>query len=119
MILISPEFGEYSDDEKKIMENANKNNEGTHNKLSASKAKSFIVFKKTQPIASIAIEKLNIPTLIIYSKADPFIPKDYLNNLANRKSNIEIATIDTDQHNPLINKDSKSKTMCLIKKHAN
>ena len=27
-------------------------------------------------------------------------PKDYLNNLADRKSNIEITTIDTDQHNP-------------------
>ncbi len=82
------------------MENTSKHNEGAHSKLSISKPKSFIVFKKTQPIASMAIEKINVPTLIIYSKADPFIPKDYLNNLADRKSNIEITTIDTDQHNP-------------------
>lgn len=117
MILISPEFGKYSEKEEKQMESASKNNKGTHNKLSVSKAISFIIFKKTQPIASMAIEKINVPTLIIYSKADPFIPKDYLNNLADRKSNIEIATIDTDQHNPLTDKDSQAKTMHLIKKH--
>ena len=100
MILISPEFGKYSDEEKRQMENTSKHNEGAHSKLSISKAKSFIVFKKTQPIASMAIEKINVPTLIIYPKADPFIPKDYLNDLADRKSNIEITTTDTNQHNP-------------------
>ena len=82
------------------MENTSKHNEGAHSKLSISKPKSFIVFKKTQPIASMAIEKINVPTLIIYPKADPFIPKDYLNDLADRKSNIEITTTDTNQHNP-------------------
>ena len=32
MILISPEFGKYSDEEKKQMENTSKHNEGAHSK---------------------------------------------------------------------------------------
>ena len=117
MVLISPEFGEYSDEEKIIMENVNKNNSGVRTKLDVSKVKSFILFKKTQPIASVIIERINVPTLIIYSKDDPFIPKDYLNDLADRKDNIELSIIDTNEHNPLLNEDSKSSVMRLIKKH--
>ena len=74
------------------------------------------MFKKTQPIASAIIERINVPTLIIYSKDDPFIPKDYLNDLADRKDNIELSIIDTNEHNPLLNEDSKSSVMRLIKK---
>ena len=68
-------------------------------------------------MAKIAIEKIQIPTLIIYSKDDSFIPKDYLKDLADRKENIKIATINTKFHNPLVNGRNKSKTMHLIQKH--
>ena len=123
LVLISPEFGEYSDKELAQIRNEeiNLNNprefgeEGLKN--NGQKVRSLIIFKKTKPMAKIAIEKIQIPTLIIYSKDDSFIPKDYLKDLADRKENIKIATINTKFHNPLVNGRNKSKTIHLIQKH--
>lgn len=125
LILISPEFGEYSEKEMKKIENEelNLNNPREYGELevknNANKIKSLIVFQKTKPLATAAIEKIQVPTLIIYSKDDLFIPKEYLNGLSDRKDNIKIATLNTKFHNPLVNGRNKSKTMRLIQKHIN
>ena len=49
------------------------------------------------------------------SKDDTFIPKEYLEDLAKRKDNIEIETINSKLHNPLTSLDHKNKTIKLIK----
>lgn len=123
LILISPEFGEYSEKEMEKIENENINLNNPREfgelevKNNANKIKSLIVFQKTKLLAATAIEKIKVPTLIIYSKDDLFIPQDYLNDLANRKDNIKLATLNTKFHNPLVNGRNKSKTMRLIQKH--
>ena len=123
LILISPEFGEYSEKEMEKIENENINLNNPREfgelevKNNANKIKSLIVFQKTKLLAATAIEKIKVPTLIIYSKDDLFIPQDYLNDLANRKDNLKLATLNTKFHNPLVNGRNKSKTMRLIQKH--
>lgn len=123
MVLISPEFGEYSKKEKRIIEEAK-----THpsiqrpfgeksKKISGETAKSIILFNRTKPWATLALERVNVPILIIYSKDDIFIPKEYLHRLANRKDNVEIEIINSKLHNPLTSIDHGSKTMSLIKNH--
>ena len=74
-------------------------------------------FKYTQPLAAMAIEKINVPTLIIFSKGDIFIPQEYLRELSERKENIELVSLDTNLHNPLLDEEYSQKTMKLIKKH--
>ena len=121
MVLISPEFGEYSKKEQRQIKDANAmprvqrpfGEQST--KIAGDKAKSLVIFNRTKPYATLAIERISIPTLIIYSKDDIFIPKDYLNSLASRKDNVEIEEIDSKLHNPLTSKDHGQKTLSLIK----
>ena len=121
LVLISPEFGEYSTKEKRKMEEANIHHTfqrqygEKETKISSDKIRSIIVFNRTKPWATLAIEKVDIPVLIIYSKDDTFIPKEYLEDLAKRKDNIEIETINSKLHNPLTSLDHKNKTIKLIK----
>lgn len=121
LVLISPEFGEYSTKEKRKIEEANihptfqRQYGEKETKISSEKIRSIIVFNRTKPWATLAIEKVDIPVLIIYSKDDTFIPKEYLENLAKRKDNIEIETINSKLHNPLTSLDHKNKTIKLIK----
>ena len=124
LILISPEFGEYSSKEKAKLEDKNifptiQSEYGEKSKINLEKFRSLIVFKRTKPLATLAIERINIPTLIIYSKDDDFIPKEYLNSLSKRKDNIEIKRISAKLHNPLSSKDHKQKTIKLIKNFLN
>lgn len=122
MVLISPEFGEYSKQEQsKMQETKTKptiqspfGEQST--KIDGDKVRSLIVFNKTKPYATLAIERVNIPTLIIYSKDDIFIPQNYLNHLADRKDNIDIEVINSKLHNPLTSVDHSEHTMTLIKK---
>ena len=123
LTLIAPEFGNYTADEQKQID-YEKGDEKIARpygeekaKLSKEKIKKLILSNKTQSLAKIAIEKINVPTLIIYSKDDAFIAKEYLDDLAQRKNNIQIATVQTKMHNPLKNKNEKEKVMRLIKKH--
>lgn len=76
----------------------------------------MILFNKTKPYATLAIERVNIPTQIIYSKDDIFIPQNYLNRLTDRKDNIDIEVINSKLHNPLTSVDHSEHTMTLIKK---
>ena len=121
LVLISPEFGEYSTKEKRKIEEANihptfqRQYGEKETKISSEKIRSIIVFNRTKPWATLAIEKVDIPVLIIYSKDDTFIPKEYLENLAKRKDNVEIETINSKLHNPLTSLDHKNKTIKLIK----
>lgn len=121
LVLISPEFGEYSTKEKRKMEEANihptfqRQYGEKETKISSDKIRTIIVFNRTKPWATLAIEKVEIPVLIIYSKDDTFIPKEYLENLAKRKDNVEIETINSKLHNPLTSLDHKNKTIKLIK----
>lgn len=121
LVLISPEFGEYSTKEKRKMEEANihptfqRQYGEKETKISSDKIRLIIVFNRTKPWATLAIEKVDIPVLIIYSKDDTFIPKEYLENLAKRKDNVEIETINSKLHNPLTSLDHKNKTIKLIK----
>lgn len=121
LVLISPEFGEYSTKEKRKIEEANihptfqRQYGEKETKISSEKIRSIIVFNRTKPWATLAIEKVDIPVLIIYSKDDTFIPKEYLEDLAKRKDNIEIETINSKLHNPLTSLDHKNKTIKLIK----
>ena len=123
MILISPEFGEYSSEEKKQIkyEKIHPNIQTAYGEnqpqINSNMLKSLILFKKSKQLATTTIEKINIPILIIYSKDDTFIPKDYLNDLEARKENIKIATIDTKLHNPLISQTHNQTTMRLIKNY--
>lgn len=122
LVLISPEFGKYSTKEKRKIEEANihptfqRQYGEKETRLSSDKVRSIIVFNRTKPWATLAIEKVDIPVLIIYSKDDTFIPKEYLENLAKRKDNVEIETINSKLHNPLTSLDHKNKTIKLIKK---
>lgn len=123
LILISPEFGEYSRKEKNQIQEERLHptiqrpfGEQTQ-KINSETAKSLILFNRTKPWATLAIERINVPTLIIYSKDDTFIPKEYLQNLASRKDNIEIEIINSKLHNPLTGIDHRQKTMSLIKSH--
>ena len=86
-------------------------------KISKETARSIILFNRTKPWSTLAIERINVPILIIYSKDDIFIPKEYWHNLANRKNNIEIEEINSKLHNPLSSIDHKQKTINLIKSH--
>ena len=121
MVLISPEFGEYSDKELKQIEKDEINIKSSrpYGELEAKNnlntLKSLIIFNKTKPLATTAIEKIDGPTLIIYSQDDNFIPKAYLQNLAERKDNIDVATIPTKYHNPLLRGKEESNPMKLIK----
>ena len=121
LVLISPEFGEYSTKEKRKMEEANihptfqRQYGEKETKISSDKIRSIIVFNRTKPWATLAIERVDIPVLIIYSKDDTFIPKEYLENLAKRKDNVGIETINSKLHNPLTSQDHKNKTIKLIK----
>ncbi len=121
LVLISPEFGEYSPEELKQIEkdeiNLNRPRAYGEQEIKNNKnnLKSLLLFKKTKLLASIAIEKVNVPTLIIYPKDDNFIPKTYLNDLVNRKDNIKLQTVPTKYHNPLVKGNCKTKTMRLIK----
>ena len=123
LILISPEFGEYSKKEKnqiqeeKLHPTIQRPFGEKNQKINGETAKSLIVFNRTKPLATLAIEKVKVPTLIIYSKDDTFIPKEYLHHLASRKDNIEIAEINSKLHNPLSSIDHKQKTINLIKSH--
>lgn len=123
LVLISPEFGEYSEKELKQIEkdeiNLNKPRAYGEQEIKINKnnIRSLLLFRKTKLLATAAIEKVDVPTLIIYSKDDAFIPKEYLNDLAERKDNIQVATIPTKYHNPLINGKYKTRTMRLIKKN--
>ena len=121
LVLISPELGEYSTKEKRKIEEANihltfqRQYGEKETRLSSNKIRSIIVFNRTKPWATLTIEKVDIPVLIIYSKDDTFIPKEYLENLAKRKDNVKIETINSKLHNPLTSQDYKNKTIKLIK----
>lgn len=123
MVLISPEFGNFTEEELeqiKYEQNGKKINKpyGENKKsLNSKTVKSLIIANKTQGLAKVAIEKINVPILIIYPKDDAYIPKTYLNKLSERKDNIKIATIDTKMHNPLTTNKVNQKTIRLIKKH--
>ena len=125
LILISPEFGEYSLKEKSKLEEENllpmlKTPFGEKtSKINSEKIRSLIVFNRTKPLATLSIEKINVPVLIIYAKDDLFIPQEYIHNLANRKDNIELKIINSKLHNPLTSQDHKQKTIKLIKKFIN
>lgn len=121
LVLISPSFGEYSTKEKRKIENEKLHPSFQRRygekevKMNSDKIRSLIVFNRTKPWATLAIEKIDIPVLIIYSKDDTFIPKEYLEDLAKRKDNIEIETINSKLHNPLTSQNHKNKTIKLIK----
>ena len=123
LILISPKFGEYSKKEKRKIEEAKAYPSVQRpfgeksKKISKETARSIILFNRTKPWSTLAIERINVPILIIYSKDDIFIPKEYWHNLANRKNNIEIEEINSKLHNPLSSIDHKQKTINLIKSH--
>ena len=123
IILISPEFGEYSPKEQeqikyeKIHPNIQTAYGENQPQINSNMLKSLILFKKSKQLATATIEKINIPILIIYSKDDTFIPKNYLNDLKARKENIKLATIDTKLHNPLISQTHNQKTIRLIKNY--
>lgn len=123
LVLIAPEFGNYTEEEQKQIDYEKGDDKiirpygEEKTKLNKNKIKKLIISNKTQSLAKIAIEKVNVPTLIIYSKDDAFIAKEYLNDLAKRKNNIEIKTVKTKMHNPLKSKSEKEKVMHLIKKH--
>lgn len=123
LVLISPQFGNYTEEEldkqknEKIKSPLQRPYGEQKTKTNNDKIKSLIVFNKTQQLAKVAIEKINVPTLIIYSKDDAFIPKEYLQDLSERKDNITLATIDTKMNNPLTHKPYREKTLKLIKRH--
>ena len=123
LTLIAPEFGNYTKDEQKQIDYEKGDDKiirpygEEKSKINNNKIKKLFISNKTQALAKIAIEKIDVPTLIIYSKDDAFIAKDYLNDLAQRKDNIKIATVQTKIHNPLKSKNEKEKVIRLIKKH--
>ena len=123
LILISPQFGNYT--EKELEKQKEEKEISTFyrpygeqkTKTTNDKIKSLIIFNKTQHLAKVAIEKVNIPTLIIYSKDDSFIPKEYLQDLSARKDNITLKTVDTKMNNPLRHNASRTKTLKIIKNY--
>ena len=123
LILISPEFGEYTPKEKAKLEKENnfpllKTPFGEEKlKINSDQIRSLIVFNRTNSWATLAIERINIPILIIYSKDDTFIPKEYLHDLNNRKPNVKIKTIDSKLHNPLTSSVHKQQTINIIKNY--
>ena len=119
IVLISPEFGEYSKKEKYNLSIIQTPFGEKNPKLNGDAAKSLIIFKRTKPYATLAIERINVPVLIIYSKDDELIPKEYLKNLSKRKDNIKLFSLNSKLHNPLASKDHGPKTMKLIKNFLN
>lgn len=123
IVLISPEFGEYSKkeerkiEEEKVYPTIQRPFGEKGKRISGATAKTIALFNRTKPWATLAIERVNVPVLIIYSKDDIFIPQEYLGHLADRKDNIEIEVIDSKLHNPLTSIEHGSKTMSLIKKY--
>lgn len=125
MVLISPEFGEYSKKEKnqiqeaRIIPSIHRPFGEQRKKVNKETFKSLIIFNQTKPWTTLAIERINIPVLIIYAKDDNVIPKEYLNHLSKRKDNIKVEAIDSKLHNPLTSRDHGQKTLNLIKKYLN
>ena len=125
MVLISPEFGEYSKKEKnqiqkaRIIPSIHRPFGEKSKKVNKETFKSLIIFNQTKPWTTLAIERINIPVLIIFAKDDNVIPKEYLNHLSKRKDNIEVKAIDSKLHNPLTSKSHGQKTLNLIKNYLN
>ena len=118
LVLISPEFGDYSDEELEIQAKAQKDaSSQVRREFTEDVVHAFKFFKYTQPLAAMAVEKINVPILIIFSKGDIFIPQEYLRELSARKDNIELVFLDTNLHNPLLDEEYSQKTMKLVKKH--
>ncbi len=112
MILISPRFGQYSKEEKRKIKSQKLTQSNPKNSFDSEKIKTIILFNKTKSYTNLAIEKIKIPILIVYSKNDVYVPKEYLNDLASKKDNIIIKDIDSSSRNLLV---PKEKTLRLIK----
>ena len=112
MILISPRFGQYSKEEKRKIKSQKLTQSNPKNSFDSEKIKTIILFNKTKSYTNLAIEKIKIPILIVYSKNDVYVPKEYLNDLASKKDNIIIKEIDSSSRNLLV---PKEKTLRLIK----